>query len=79
MLLSLDRMNWIFLPKSHLTLMSILHKVPGSIDSIIPLHPYVILHEVAESTFSKRDGKPPLWGEGNPQGGLGLGHRFHAY
>ena len=49
--------------KSHLTLMSILHEVPGSIDSIIPLHPQIILHEVAKSTLSKSEGKLPPMGE----------------
>ena len=62
-------MNWIFLPKSHLTLMSILHEVPGSIDSIIPLHPQIILHEIAKSTVSKSEGKLPLMGEGARQDG----------
>ena len=34
----------------------ILHWVAETIDSIIPLHPHVILHEAAVSIFSKRDG-----------------------
>ena len=39
--------------------MQSLFRVAVNIDSIIPLHPHVILHEVAESTVSKSDGKPP--------------------
>jgi len=47
-------MNWILLPISHLTLMSFYTQgLPG----------------VAESTFSKSEGKPSPWGEGALQGG----------
>ena len=59
--------------------MQSLSRVGVNIDSIIPLHPHVILHEVAESTFSKSEGKLPPMGEGAPQGGWRLGHRVHAY
>ena len=69
MFLSSGRINWIFLPKSHLTLMSILYEVPGSIDSIILLHPQIILHEVAKSTVSKSEGKLLPMGEGVRQEG----------